>query len=70
MGERGQVVIPAEARSDMRLAKGDKLLVVGTGDSLMGFMKLDQLNQLAAKLTERLEKIRKIAQKTSVDRDD
>ena len=29
LGERGQVVIPAAARSAMGLQKGDKLIVIG-----------------------------------------
>ncbi|MBS1716305.1 MAG: AbrB/MazE/SpoVT family DNA-binding domain-containing protein [Armatimonadetes bacterium] len=39
VGERGQIVIPAEARSDMKIVAGDKLLVVKhpTGAGLMIF---------------------------------
>ena len=37
VGERGQVVIPAEARRDMNLSPSDKLLVFGAheGNSIM-----------------------------------
>ncbi|MHB1769469.1 MAG: AbrB/MazE/SpoVT family DNA-binding domain-containing protein [Minisyncoccota bacterium] len=34
VGERGQTVIPAEARKDMKLKTGDKLLVFGMGGGI------------------------------------
>ena len=34
IGEKGQVVIPKEAREDLKLKKGDKLLVFGMGEMI------------------------------------
>ena len=40
VGEKGQTVIPAEAREAMKLKKGDKLLVFGMGCDMITFSKL------------------------------
>ena len=60
LGEKGQVVIPAEARDAMGLKKGEKLLVFGMGCDMVAFSKVDQLEKFAAHLNKRLEKIRKV----------
>lgn len=51
VGERGQIVIPAEARKDCGLAAGDKLLVFGQphGRGLM-IARVDDLQQLVAEI--------------------
>ena len=33
VGERGQIVLPAKLRTDFKIKKGDKLLVIGNADS-------------------------------------
>lgn len=43
MGARGQVVIPAEARKDLKLKPGDQLLVMGRFGRALGLMKTDEL---------------------------
>lgn len=60
IGEKGQVVIPAEARKAMGLKTGDKLLVFGMGKNMVAMAKFEQLEQIASKMSERLEGIRKI----------
>jgi bifunctional DNA-binding transcriptional regulator/antitoxin component of YhaV-PrlF toxin-antitoxin module len=60
IGERGQAVIPAEARKAMKLAKGQKLLVFGFGPDLLALAKLSDLERLASHMAERLESIRRI----------
>ena len=64
LGEKGQVVIPAEARTVMGLKKGDKLLVFGMGDDMVTFSKLSQVEQFASHLAKRLEAIRQVLQET------
>ncbi len=63
IGEKGQVVIPAEARKVMGLKSGDKLLVFGMGKSMVTLAKFDQLEKFADSLSERLESIRSILKK-------
>jgi AbrB family looped-hinge helix DNA binding protein len=40
IGEKGQVVIPAEARKSLGLVRGDKLLVFGMGREMLALAKL------------------------------
>ncbi len=43
VGTKGQIVIPAEARKDMRLKAGDRVLVVGRLGKITCLFKADQL---------------------------
>lgn len=45
VGERGQVVIPAQARRDHGIGPGDKLLALGSPDGL-AFMSAERLLEL------------------------
>jgi AbrB family looped-hinge helix DNA binding protein len=60
IGEKGQVVIPQEVREQMKLEKGDKLLVFGMGDDMVAFTKLDHFERFEKHLSSKLENIRKI----------
>ena len=64
LGEKGQVVIPAEAREAMGLKKGDKLLVFGMGCDMLAFSKLSKVEQFASHLAGRLDAIRGIIKKS------
>ena len=64
MGEKGQVVIPAEARKAMGIKKGEKLLVFGMGCDMLAFSKLSKIEQFASHLSGRLETIRGIIKKS------
>lgn len=64
IGEKGQVVVPVEARDAMKLKKGDKLLVFGVGDDTVTFTKLARLEKFASHLEGRLTTIRRIIKKT------
>lgn len=63
IGEKGQVVIPSQAREAMRLKKGDKLLVFGMGRGIVALTKLDKVEQFASHLSSRLEAIRGVIKK-------
>jgi len=63
MGEKGQVVIPAEARTIMELKKGDKLLAFSPGNGMIVLSKLENFEELASHLTEQLSVISKIKDK-------
>ena len=59
VGERGQVVIPSEARKDFQIAPADKLLVFGGphGDLLI-LAKAESLTEFMAKTMGMLEQIK------------
>jgi len=65
IGEKGQVVIPAQARESMSLKKGEKLLVFGMGSEMLALSKLAHLEKFASHLAQRLDAIRKIIKKTA-----
>lgn len=63
IGEKGQVVIPMEARKAMGLKSGDKLLVFGMGGNMVTLAKFEQLEKMADKLNEKLQGLRDILKK-------
>jgi AbrB family looped-hinge helix DNA binding protein len=64
IGEKGQVVIPAEARKAMGIKKGDKLLVFGMGCDMIAITKLSKVEQFASHLSGRLDTIREVIKKS------
>ncbi len=46
VGTKGQVVIPKEARKDLHIKPGDRLLVLGKMDKALGLMKAEHLGDL------------------------
>ncbi|MEN6520019.1 MAG: AbrB/MazE/SpoVT family DNA-binding domain-containing protein [Armatimonadota bacterium] len=56
VGERGQVVIPAEARKKMGISPGDKLLVMGHpyGNALV-LAKIDSMREVLTTFQESLQ---------------
>ncbi len=65
VGEKGQVVIPSEARQAMGLKKGDKLLVFGKGCDMVVFAKLAQMERFANHLAKKLQSVRSVIKKVS-----
>ncbi|MCX6013634.1 MAG: AbrB/MazE/SpoVT family DNA-binding domain-containing protein [Chloroflexi bacterium] len=53
IGERGQIVIPAEARRDMNFTAGEKLIVMGGPQGLM-IAKAESILQFLGKTMEQL----------------
>lgn len=64
VGEKGQVVIPVEARQAMGVERREKLLTFGIGKNILVLVKLSEVEQLATHLSSRLECIRKIIAET------
>ncbi len=64
IGEKGQVVVPADARSEMKLKKGEKLLVLGMGTDMIAFCRFSNLEAFASHLAERLEAVQDIIKKS------
>ena len=57
LGEKGQVVIPAEARKDMSIKKGEKLLVFAKDKDVLVFCKLADLAKITSKISAKLRSI-------------
>jgi AbrB family looped-hinge helix DNA binding protein len=64
MGERGQIVIPAEAREKLDLKKGEKLLVMGVHGETLMLVKFNTFEKLSDKLARRQEEIKKILEES------
>lgn len=45
VGERGQVVIPAEAREKLKIKAGDKLLVLSPRGNMIAFVKAEDFEK-------------------------
>lgn len=58
VGERGQVVIPAQARRDHGIAPGDKLIVLGSPDGI-ALMGADRLLDLLGDTNALAEQVRR-----------
>lgn len=58
VGERGQIVIPAEARKKHGISTGDKLLIIGTVDKngLM-LVKIDAMREFMASMLQELQRV-------------
>lgn len=60
VGERGQIVIPAEARSDLGIKQGDKLIVFsGFGASSLTLIKAEAVTEFVAKAMKHLGEVKK-----------
>ncbi len=64
LGEKGQVVIPVEARKLMKLKVGEKLLVFGKGNDMLALAKVGQIHKFAEELSQRLDSIKTIIKKS------
>jgi len=58
VGERGQVVIPAQVRKLYNIKTGDRLIVVAKPDGPIGFIPADKLNEFLSHMTEMLAKVK------------
>lgn len=56
VGERGQVVIPAEARKAFGIETGDKLLVFAHHEHGVSFVKIDAVQRFVDVLRETIER--------------
>lgn len=58
IGEKGQIVIPQEARKNMKLKKGDRLLVFGMDNDMLAVAKLSHIEKITSHLSKKLKMIR------------
>jgi AbrB family looped-hinge helix DNA binding protein len=59
VGERGQVVIPVQARKRFRLKSGDKLIVFAKDEGPIALFPAEQFTRFLEHTTEMLSKIKK-----------
>jgi len=59
ISEKGQVVIPVEARNALNLEKGEKMLVMGMHDGAIMLMKLSSFEKMSEEMARRQEEINK-----------
>ena len=64
LGERGQVVIPVNAREDLELKAGDKLLTFCVGKEMVLLFKYSELEEYVSTLTEHLEELNEVIAKS------
>ena len=65
VGTKGQIVIPAEAREELKIKEGDKVIVIGLKDrKMLGVCPVSSVEDLLAELTTKLETIRGVIDKT------
>lgn len=57
VGERGQIVIPKEARELFEIKPGDTLLVLGDEERGIAISKADVLKEVALKILNGFEKV-------------
>lgn len=54
MGVRGQVVIPAQARKELKLNPGDQLVVMGKFGKVLGLMKTEEMSSFVETIMKNL----------------
>ena len=61
LGEKGQVVIPAEIRKKLKMKKGEKLIVFLTPSGAVIFIPAERFEKMAVFFDKKLAKIKKLA---------
>lgn len=65
IGTKGQIVIPAEAREELGLNAGDKVVVIGIKEhGMVGVCKMESIEQMLTQMTENLDTMRKVLDKS------
>lgn len=60
IGEKGQIVIPVEARKDLNLNSGEKLLAFAFDNETIMFAKPSKLAKLTSSMAKKLESLQNI----------
>lgn len=55
VGEKGQVVIPIEAREEMDIQSGEKLIVINGGNGIVTLIKANRIQGTIDELTQFLD---------------
>lgn len=63
MGERGQIVIPKNIRSAMKVKPGDKFFICARAGKVIAMVKPDHFDELINEMTAFLSKLKKSSKK-------
>ncbi|HEY4497596.1 MAG TPA: AbrB/MazE/SpoVT family DNA-binding domain-containing protein [Candidatus Paceibacterota bacterium] len=63
VGEKGQIVIPQDARKNMKLRRGDRLLIFGMDEDALVVAKLSHVEKITSHLSKKLKMISEAAKK-------
>lgn len=58
VGERGQIVIPMDARKSLSIKPGDKLMVFAKSD-MIGLIPMEEFSQMLDKMSEAIARFKK-----------
>lgn len=68
IGTKGQIVIPVEAREELGMQPGDKVVVIGIKErGMVGICKLDSVEQMMTQMSEHLNTMRQMLDKSKDD---
>lgn len=59
IGERGQVVIPADVRKEMNLETGDKLITFSKDEKVLIMMKAEEVEKMLGRMTKKVKELKK-----------
>jgi AbrB family looped-hinge helix DNA binding protein len=59
VGERGQIVIPADIRTFFKISPGDKLIILAKNDDMIGIVSVEKFHQFFNEVSEVMTKINK-----------
>lgn len=65
VGEKGQIAIPQEARKNMKLKKGERLLIFGMDEDMLAVAKLSHIKKITSHLSKKLKMINEGAKKST-----
>jgi AbrB family looped-hinge helix DNA binding protein len=68
VGAKGQIVIPAKAREDLKIEPGDSLVVIGIKDhGMLGICPVKSVEAMLESTTKHLETLRTVIEKSKED---
>ena len=60
IGERGQIVIPAEIRKKLKIKSGGKFVVFLSPSEMIVFIPVDRFGKIIAELNKKLAKLKQL----------
>jgi AbrB family looped-hinge helix DNA binding protein len=65
IGTKGQIVIPVEAREELGMQPGDKVVVIGIKErGMVGVCKLEAVEEMLTRMSEHLDGMRQAIDKS------